>query len=50
VEVTIVDGKNRAPDTIRLDPEGGSCDRRARWSSVGNGDVRVSVDFPRETG
>lgn len=49
VEVTIVDGKNRAADKIRLDPERGSCDRRTRWSSLGNGDVRVSVGFPRET-
>jgi hypothetical protein len=49
VEVTITDGKKRAADQIRLDPEGGSCDRKARWSSLGNGDVDVSVGFPRET-
>jgi hypothetical protein len=49
VEVTIIDGKKRDADKIRLDPERGSCDRRARWSSLGNGDVRVSVGFPRET-
>lgn len=50
VEVTLVDGKQRAADQVRLDPERGSCDRKARWSSLGNGDVDVSVGFPRETG
>jgi hypothetical protein len=49
VEVTIVDGKQRAADKIRLDPDDGSCDRRARWSSLGNGDVDVRIDFPRQT-
>lgn len=50
VEVTIVDGKNRAADRISLDPERASCDRKTSWSSLGNGDVSVSVGFPRELG
>jgi hypothetical protein len=49
VEVTITDGKKRAADKIRLDPDRESCARGARWSSLGNGEVRVSVDFARET-
>jgi len=49
VEITIIDGKKRSADKIRLDPDRDSCDRRANWSSLGNGDVDVRVDFPRET-
>ena len=49
VEVTLVDGKGRAADRIELDPERESCDRKTRWSSLGNGDVDVFIGFPRET-
>jgi hypothetical protein len=49
VEVRLVDGKKRAADRIELDPERGSCDRGARWSSLGNGDVNVFIDFPKAT-
>ena len=48
VEVTIIDGKKREADRIHLEPVDRSCDRKARWSSLGNGDVDVRVDFPRE--
>lgn len=49
VEVILIDGKRRAADTIELDPRRESCDRGARWSSLGNGEVNVFIGFPSVT-
>jgi hypothetical protein len=49
VELALYDGKGRAADRIRLDPETRGCDRKYSWSSLGNGNVDVYIGFPRAT-